>query len=324
MQKRIIGNSGLVIAILLACAFCAADYWFGSPQNIEENMGSCFPSPNLWPIDPLLSRIANFLLIVLAGIMLHIFNKTYNLINDNDTVLPAAFIIFCSSNPWVGSMLSSSIMLVWANIISLFILFRCYRKESAPREIFLVGTIFSIGSMFQYAFLAFIPIYILICWTLKCINFKGIIALLMGTVAPYWIGIGLGLIPLDSFTMPAFTYMLDVLGNKQTLLVGLLNCGVTILITFLLTLYNAVKLYAGNTRRRLFNNALILLGVASAIFMVCDFDNIPVYLPTLYMVAAAQIANLFALHNLHHPRAVIWVLLLLFTASFIFMEKIIA
>ena len=85
--------------------------------------------------------------------------------------------------------------------------------------------------------------------------------------------------------MPTFTNLFDGFGSKQTIFVGSLNCAVTIILSTMLALYNAVKLYAGNTRRRLLNNSIIILGIASAISIVCDVDNIQVYMATVYLVA---------------------------------------
>ena len=320
MHRRVVGNFGLFIAIVLACFFCIVNYLFAPTPHATDNFGICFPSPNIWPIDSFVSAIFNLLLILLAGFLLVIFNKTYNLTNVYELILPASFFILYSTNPCIEPEISSSTLLIFANLTSLFILFKCYRSVSASKEIFIVGTILSIGSMFQYAFLLFIPIYFLICLILRCMNFKGFIALILGVAAPYWTGIGLGLIPIDSFKTPSFTHIYDVWGNQQTLFFCFINCGVTILITFLIALYNSVKLYSGNTRHRLFNRAIILLGAASAIMMVCDADNLPAYIPVLYLVTSVQLANLYTLHNLKYPRFLILILFILYTSSFIFMN----
>lgn len=320
MHTRLIGNGGLLLAILMACTMSAVAFFFGNPQPLEGELGICMPSPNLWKIPSIGSWALNLSMIILLGIFLYLFNKTYNFVNSNDTALPAAFIFFCGSNPWINSMLTSSVIMVAANIICLQFIFGSYRSQKGMQPLFIVGSVLSLCSMFQYAFVFLIPAYMIIAIVIKCLHFKSFLAMLMGIAAPYWIGIGLGLIPLESFSMPTFSNLFDGFVTKQSLLVGLVNCALTILMSILIALYNAVKLYAGNTRRRLLNNAIIVLGLTAAICCVCDVDNIPVYMATLYMVLSAQLANLFVLHHIKYPHTTVFIIVMLYIASFVLME----
>ncbi len=320
MRYRIIGNGGLVLSIILACAMSSIEFFIGNPQQLEGELGLCLPSPNIWPIPPVASWILNLALIVILGLSLHLFNKTFNFISSSDTVLPAAFIFFCGANPWIDGMLTSSMILVASHMICLHLIFGSYRSQKGMQQLFLVGSILSLGSMFQYAFVFFIPAYIAIAIGLKCLSLKSFTVFIMGLAAPYWIGIGMGIIPLESFYTPTFTNLFDGFETRQAIFIGLLNCTVTIVMSLILTLYNAVKLYAGNTRRRLLNNAIIILGLASAISIICDIDNVPTYMATVYLVAGVQFANLFALHNVKYPRTVIFFISLLYIASFVLIE----
>ncbi len=47
MRSRIIGNSGLILAIFLACAMSAFEFFIGDPLRLEGKLGICMPSPNL-------------------------------------------------------------------------------------------------------------------------------------------------------------------------------------------------------------------------------------------------------------------------------------
>lgn len=320
MRSRIIGNSGLILTIFLACAMSAFEFFIGDPLRLEGKLGICMPSPNQWIIPSIASWGINIGLIIILGLSLHLFNKTYNFISNSDTVLSAAFIFLCGANPWLDGMLTSSIILMAANLICLHFLFGCYRSQKGMQQLFLVGSILSLGSMFQYAFIFFIPAYLIIAIVLKCLNVKSLIAYLLGIMAPYWVGIGLGIIPLESFSMPNFSNLFDGFGSKQSVFIGLLNSAVTIVMALLLVLYNAVKLYAGNTRRRLFNNSIIILGLASAICIVCDVDNVPTYMATAYMVLGVQLSNLFILHNVRHPKTYVSFIMLLYMALYVLME----
>ena len=152
--------------------------------------------------------------------------------------------------------------------------------------------------MVQYAFIFMIPAYIAIAASLNCLRFMETIAFILGLVAPYWVGVGLGIIPLSDFSRPDISGLFSGIEAKRSMLAGLTACAATALGTLVGGLYNSVKLYAGNSQRRLYNICFNILGVLCAVCMVIDFDNMPAYIGTLYLVAAVQFADIFALHNI--------------------------
>lgn len=300
MRYKALGTEGLLIAVGLAGAMSAVAMFVGGPVQNPEDFGLCLYSPNLWTISPLWSWILNLTLIIGIGVTLHFFNKTYSLVQDTDTVLPALFMVMCASLTWIDSLLSSSLVMALLNVIALYLMFGCYRDLNATRQIFVVGTIISIGSMFQYSYVFLIPAYLIIAGMMKCLRFREFIAFLMGLAAPYWVGIGLGIIPLDSFHLPEFHYPFESFVTKKGMLVGMLNIGITALLSILFALGNAVKLYAGNSQRRLYNNSVMTLGLTAILCMVFDSDNLTAYAATFYLTAAVQFANVFALKNVRH------------------------
>ena len=319
MRNKILGTGGLLVAVVLTCILSAIEFFVGHPRELEGMLGICIPSPNLWVLPQYLSWILNLLLIIVLGLSLHLFNKTYNFISSGDTILPAVFIFLCGANPWIDGLLTSSVILMLANLLCLNVLFSCYKSQKGMVNLFTVGVILSFGSMFDFAFVFMSIAYLLIAASLKCLNFKSFIAYLMGLVTPYWIGIGLGLIPVYKLSYPSITNLFEDFATKESLFIGLLNAAVTMLILLILVLSNAVKLYAGNTRRRLMNNAIVILGLAVSICMVCDADNVTTYFATLYFVLATQLANFFVLHNVRHPGLIIFLMVALYLTAYIFM-----
>lgn len=319
MRQRVIGNGGLLIAILMACSLSAVAFFLGNPQDLEGRLGICLPSPNLWAIPDDISWGINLALLIIIGLSLLLFNKTYNFISSSDPVLSAVFIFLCGANPWISGLLTSSLLLLGINIICLHLLFRSYRSSKGMEEMFLSGLLLSFGSMAEYAFIFMIPAFLLIAATLKCLHFKSFMAYIIGLITPYWIALGTGLIPLDTLSYPSITNLFEDFVSKQSLLAGLLNGAFSILILLLLWLSNMVKLYAGNTRRRLMNNSIIIIGFVVSICMICDSDNITAYFATLYFVLAAQFANFFVLHNLKQARIWVALIIIIYLISFYFM-----
>lgn len=313
------GKEGMFLVVIACIGMVTAGYFFDTNILPPTAAGICLPSPQEWGLSDIASRAINAGVLVIAALSLSLFNKEYSFVQGDDTVLTGMFLLMVCSNPWIGSTLTTSGFLAIGNILCLSILFGSYRKRNATQELFLIGTILAIGAMIQYAFLFMVPVYLIGAMLLKCFRFKGFISMLMGLAAPYWIGVGLGLIPLDSFRLPSFSSLFETIGSKGEFFTGLVNIAVTVLLTLFLALNNTMKLYAGNTQRRLYNVVLNLLGSVSVICILLDFNNLTAYLATLYLLASVQLANVFSLWDIR--RGSLWLLGLsaLYIAGYILM-----
>lgn len=319
VHRHVMGKEGMTLAAIASLAMAAVAFFIDAPNTLTGSMGICLPSPNGWGMTPLWGWILNLGLLVATAITLYFVNKEFTFVQGSDTVLTGMFVIMAASNTWVSGMLSSSTLMALANLICLVVLFGCYRKRNSSQELFAIATILALGSMIQYAFIFMMPVYLVGAILLKCFNFKGLVAFLMGIAAPYWIAVGLGIVPLSQFTMPTFTNLFDGYDTKSGLFFGLLNVAVTVVVGLILALNNGVKLYAGNTQRRLYNMVINVLGLVSAVCMLIDFNNMVAYMTTIYMITAVQLGNLFALWNIH--KGWMWVLGLsaLYVAGFVMM-----
>lgn len=319
MHRHAMGKEGLILSIITAIAMVAGVYIFACPAQVIGELGIFLPSPNLWNLSPFLSHLLTLTMIAATTILLYVANKKYTFVTGSDTVFMGMFLVMCSSNVWLSDRFSSSFIFAIANVICLMILFDCYRKSNATQELFLIATIISLGSMIQYAFLALIVVYLLGAVMLKCFSFRGLIAFGMGLVAPYWVAIGLGIVPYTNFRMPEFSIIFNSAYSAGGILVSMINIGLTCIVGLIMALNNMVKLYAGNTQRRLNNMVINLLGVVSLICMLVDFNNIIAYLATIYMIVAIQLAHLFTLWNIR--RAPVWLLIisLLYVGGYVLM-----
>ena len=304
-NRDTMGKKGFAGAIATAILMSATSFLAGAPIPLQTEAGLCLPSPGAWDI--------------ITG-SIYILNKNYAFVPGNDMTLPGLLAVMSFSCPWVAGTLNSSTILLAANTAILSIAFTCFKQRNATRELFAIATILSLGTMVQYAFIFMIPAYIAIAASLKCLRFKETIAFILGLVAPYWVGVGLGIIPLSDFSMPDISGLFSGIEAKRSMLAGLTACAATALGALVGGLYNSVKLYAGNSQRRLYNICFNILGVLCAVCIVIDFDNMPAYIGTLYLVAAVQFSDIFALHNIRHRSWWLAGLCTLYAASFIMTE----
>lgn len=300
------GRDGMTMAVITAIVLAAIAFFVGSPVDLPGNMGICLPSPVDWPLPGMALWGMNLAILLITAIMLWLCNKEFSFVQGNDTVLMGMFLVMAASNFWLSGTITASGMMAFANLICIFILFGCYRKHNATQELFIIATILAIGSMIQYGFIFMLPAYIIGAILLKCFNFRCLVAMGMGLLAPYWIGIGFGLLPLDSFRMPEFTNIFQTGLSGGSLFIMLVNVAVSVVMGLFLALNNTVRLYAGNTQRYLYNVVLNVLGIVSVICLILDFGNLFVYIDTIYIVSALQLANLFALWDIN--RGSLWLM----------------
>ncbi|MDE6443611.1 MAG: hypothetical protein K2K64_04205 [Muribaculaceae bacterium] len=316
VSKRGIGRSGLLMAVALMVAMCVVAFLFKPERPLTGNLGICLPSPNLWDIDPLASWIIN--LVLLGGIAAGGFflNRTFNFIRSTEPVLPAMFLILVGSCPWITYNLSASSIICAVNILALSVMFNTYKSPNATQEMFTVATLLSVGSMFQYAFIPLVVPYVVGAIVMKAFRIKECLAMIMGLVAPYWVGIGLGLIRLDWFTMPEFTNLFSDFTQASERYVLMVGVGLAIFIGSLLALNNSIKLYAGNSRVNAMNMCITLIGGVSILCIVVDFSNMMAYLATMFFTVAVQVANLCALWNIKREWLVVFIPGVIYTVLF--------
>lgn len=297
------------LAVILALAMSATAFFTSPMPAITGKMGLCLPSPTEWAIPGIVSWIINLVLLLATAVALYFSNKSHTFVPGSGGFMSAIFLVTAASNPWISGALTSSTILAACNLACLTILFSCYRQQNATQEIFVVATILSVGSMIQYAFILMIPAYIIAAILMKCFRLKEFLALLMGLAAPYWVGIGLGLIPPENFAIPTLSNLFNGQAANRELFMGMVNIGLTAIGSCLLGLNNLVKLYAGNPKRRLLNLAAATVGLFSVLGLIIDYTNMAAYMGTLYMIGAIQLANLFALW--HIRREQIWALVVM-------------
>lgn len=316
-RQRGIGKTGMVLAAIAAAAMFAAVFFFGPELRLSGELGICLPSPNLWDIDPLWSWAINTALLatITAGAIL--LNRQYNFIRSTQPVLPAMFLVLAASNPWITDYLSSSTLICFVNLLSLSVLFGCFRQRNATQQMFVIGTFFSIGSMCQYAFLPYIIPYTVGAIIMKAFRLKEFLAMGMGILAPYWVGIGMGIIPLEDFRMPEFTDLFNGFAQARELFVLMLSVGIAIFCGFILALNNSIKLYAGNSRVNALNMTITLVGLTSTLCIIIDFSNMMAYIATLYFSVAVQVANLCALWTIRREWLVVFIPSLVYIGFFL-------
>ncbi len=311
------GPGSLTTGIVAAIVMIAATALLMPSLKPNAEPGLCISVPaNRLP--HLLGCGINTLLIALAIIIAVIFNKKHSFVRSTEALLPTAMAVILASNPVNTSYLGTPVVMLIVNLVCLDIMMKSYAAENATTSMFAVATYLSLGSMVQYAFLPLMIIYPLMALMAKVLRIKETVAYFMGLVAPYWVALGFGLISFSDFRMPQFLVNIPNADGNYLLMVFISLCTLA-LVGLMMTLNNAMLIYAGNMRVRASNNMINLLGFSCGILMLIDFDNFGAYASSFCFAVAVQISNFFAMRRIPQSPIWFWGLLSLFMALYLFM-----
>ncbi len=303
---------------LIAVIFLSLGMWIAAsivPHTLSaENFGLCLSSPNHWVQPGAWSATLNLMSIIIICVSVFLLNKRYNFLRSGQPLwsfftLP----ILCSMMPVSGGFNSMAIV-TFGLLIICTSLFESYKSRNATRNIFFAATWIGIGSMLQYSFILFLPAMILSMFAVDVARFKEFIALLMGLLAPYWIVIGLGLLPLSNFNLPEITPIFQY-SLPPRLFPFALACGISFFFGIILSLYNGLKLYAGNSKIRNFNYVINFFGLTAGIGLIIDTSNFRAYCGIFAIWIAIQFGNLFTLGQFRRPRILYWLIFSLIILS---------
>lgn len=312
-----IGKIGVALAAFLAIAMCVLSLLFHPVEISPIQYGICLPSPDSWNIDPIWSWGINTFLIGLITLLLYLINKNNNFIRTTEPALEALFLIMAASSPWFTQGLNISVLLCLVNVVSLGIIFTAYSSQNATQQMFILGVLIGVGSMFQYAFLPMAMVYFLWALFMKVFRIKETLAFLIGIVCPYWIALGSGWLHFSDLQFPSITPFFGLDRDHSEFFVLLAGICAATCMGCIVGLVNFVKLYAGNSKVNALNLCVSTLGAAMVLYILVDFDNMAAYVTTLYMTCAVQLANICALWNPKMPWTVTMFPSLIFIGAFV-------
>lgn len=308
MNTRLITPAAMLTVALMSAIMCVAAFLILKPDPAAAtDFGLVLPSPNLWSITPLWGEIINVAVIGLSAPAVFLINKNFSLLKSSLPFWALFYLPLICCNITVSGHLTANILLLPAILAILVALFSSYRSRNATRSIFFISTCISVGSTVQQAFIPFLFAVIAGALIMKALRPKELMAMVFGLVAPYWVLAGFGIIGPDDFHIPGVCSIFTC-GIDPEMVPTITGTGVLFAIGLLLSLYNGIKLYAGNSRIRACNNVVNVFGITATVAMMFDTMNMPAYLGIFALWVGLQFANLFTLWNLPRPIWVFWII----------------
>lgn len=303
----------IAFILLVLTLFCF------SPVAYTGDLGICTTSPNQWHLPRFLGWLLNSGLIFLSVAIMASANKKFNFIPEAEPVMSMSLALLLATNCFTTATLSASTLLLFFNVLALFIIISTYEENNASREFFIVGTLPAIGAMFQCSFFWMIPAYIGGGLMMKSFRLRELISFIFGLAAPYWIALGLGWVSPEAFHMPDLFKLFSASSvGKVGMLTFVTSCILGGL-GLIFALYNSVRLFNRNSRLRCMHVTFNFMGVMALLGVLFNFNNFPAYFGTLALWFAIEVATLFNLYNIRYIQALLIGILVVFL-PFYFIE----
>lgn len=311
ITKALHSRGALAVTLLIMVAAAYYALISGVGEMIPGNKGTVFPSPALWIADPDLSLWINLAVIgAIAGLMIFI-NKAYNIPRTITLIYASFFVVLQTATPDLTSRLCSATLLALVIIVSMTLMFSAYSQPYAHRRVFLVFFMLSSALTVQYAFVIYIPVFVVACAQMKIFTFRTVLAALLGIITPWWILFGAGIVAPSDFHLPGIISVFDSADLLDTLIAAI-TAGLTVVLAITSYILSLLKLMTYNARMRACNGLLTLVTFVTVLAMAADFTNFICYLTLLNCCTAFFLGHLFVIRN--SPKA--WIVISSITAIY--------
>ena len=241
---------------------------------------------------PELSWGVNFAVLSATAWAMIAINRQFNILRTLSVFFAAYFLFITCSTPFMSCFAGTSSVLAACMIFCMWILFTLYNEPHSNRRIFLIFAILSVGTLYDWKFLFFIPLFVIGLAQMRILRTKKIIAALIGIFTPPWIVFGLDLIPIPQLPHIFFTPPTILLQSPEAL-PFLCTVLLTMAIGFLLGSINLLRILGFNARARAYNGFLALLGIYTGILAIINFTALPDYMTLLNACVAFQVGHFF-------------------------------
>lgn len=283
--------------LLTAVAIAVACVSFMLPMpDTPADMGLWLPSPGLWIADPSTSFAFALAGSLVIGLVMIAVNMVFNLLRTVSVMFAGLFMLLQSSIPTELTRFSGAPLLALVMLLSMTALYASYQSPTHTRRVLLIFMLLAAGSMCQYGFVPYFAVALIGCSQMRLLTFKGLLAALMGTVAPLWCCWTFGVIEPGTLRLPPMPdphlfFSLPVAPKLTAAVAVSLTAGLVC------GSLNLMKVISMNARTRAMHGFLSVTGIASGLLCIVDFNNVIFYACLLNACTAFQVAFTVRLYS---------------------------
>lgn len=264
---------------------------------------------------------ANIMLNLLIAFMMIYLNKIYNMLRGITMLHAGIFMIMqMAIPPLLGDMYQGTFLCLTL-LACVFLMYPAFSDPAATRNVFLTFCLLSAGVMLQYAFIVYIPVFIIGCAQMRIMSFRTIIAAILGLVTPWWITIGAGMVSTGDIRIPA---PCDIFGDMDAsmMLAIVTTVAVSGFVAVTAWVLNFMKMMSYNAPTRAYNGLITIMMFVTIPAMVLDHGNILTYAPVLNCCASFHIGHFFATHKQDQSYIAIFSTIIIYLSLYVWMSVI--
>lgn len=292
LERFLHSRFGAILMMAIAVVGTIVSYGIGNIKHLPGDTGMWLPSANDWIAVGRVSLAVNLALNGVIAVMLLLLNKWFNILRNPSNLFAGMFFILQMSLPDLMGQFYGGTLLCLVMLFSTIVLYCTYNQPFPRQPIFLIFFLLTVGSMTQYAYVFYLPVFLIGCAQMRILDVKTVLAAMIGIITPIWIMWGFGIVTFADLEMPKFVNVFSALDTREALQM-LVSVGLTVGILFVLGMINLLKVYHYNSKMRAYNGFISIMSVVTIILIIIDYTNIVIYVPLLNCCAAFQIGHFF-------------------------------
>lgn len=315
ITRFIAGRAGAVLLMALSLVACLAA--FGSAQSLPSGGDAGIACPTF--LDSIASHTVRFSiglgLTAAVTALMDSINRTFNLLRTTQLLFLGVFAALQCASPVIINSQPSAVLL---NLVVLGVMatfFTTYQQPSSTKRVFLAFVIMSALALGYYPYLVYILLGFTAFSQMRCVGPRMILAAVLGIITPVWIALGFGWLTFADFHLPHPASIFDSLPRPR-LIILIVTVGLTVISSFLLCAVNMVKIYAYNAKDRALNALLMMQTLVTAVAVLVDVRNSPMYLSLLNCLLAFQTGLFFRVNAARRGYIVVLAILFILTVIY--------
>lgn len=288
------GRQFMLVAWLAMAVSAVVAAHSGTLVVVDHGHGIFFDYSHFLSGYPVLSTLANVLVVTVIGVLLQLLNKVYGFVRSSTSLLASTFYLLTMANPYTAHTLYAGTALALVLVLGTFYLYVSYLNPKAQHSIFLTFVVITTSAMFHWLFVLLLVIFMIGFMEMRVMQWRGIVAMLLGIITPFWIVLGLGIVAPTQF-MPIHLSAVWSLPQLPQWGVFIVSVVVTALAGIVLACVNLYTIIGYRLQWRLYNAFVIVVGLITIVAMCVFFHDIQVLLPMLNVFLAVEVAHAFTI-----------------------------
>lgn len=314
---RALHSRGVAAAAVVWSLVVFALCFFGDDFTpVEGNKGFALLSANLWFAGGVADFAAAMGAYALQIALMVAICKIFNVLRSMTWLHVTLFAFMLTATPDLAAQFYTGTLLLPVVEVCVMLLLAVYRDVAAPRHVFLIFALLSLGIATQYCYVAYILVFAMGMLQMRIFSGRTAVAALLGIVTPWWIMFGFGIITPADIRLADLDSIFSAIDFGDALLL-VITVGLSFILIILSLVLNVFRTIAYNARARAVNGLFTVLALVTMVACCADFRNIIAYIPLLNFCAALLTAHYFATHRAERSWIAITLIIAAYTALYI-------